>query len=150
MDIRRGRGEDAASVIDLLKQFPPEEQQGFPWQAATETFLRLVDDRDRCSIFVAEEGGRILGVITMSYPEAVRCGGPYTCIEEFIVASDGRGKGIGGKLLGAVITEARAKGCYELQVNNPSEAGYPVYLRYGLLDKGKHLKMVLATDHGES
>ena len=84
-----------------------------------------------------------MGLITLSYPTAIRCGGLYTCIEEFIVGEKGRGQGIGGKLLRAALEEASAKGCYELQVNNPSESGYPVYLKYGLADVGRHLKIKL-------
>jgi GNAT superfamily N-acetyltransferase len=131
--------------MGLLNQFPSEELPN-DQQAAAETFTRLSDDRERYSIFVAEEDGKLLGMITMSYPHAVRCCGVYTCIEEFIVAAEGRGKGIGGKLLSAAIEEAEKKKCYELQVNNPSAAGYPVYLRYGIKDVGKHLKMILASE----
>ncbi|MBW2675458.1 MAG: GNAT family N-acetyltransferase [Deltaproteobacteria bacterium] len=140
--IRKARKEDREQVIGLLKQFPQEEIP-IEWESAAATFLRLVVERERYSIFVAEENGRLLGVVTMSYPEAIRCCGVYTCIEEFIVAAEGRGKGIGGKLLAAAIEEASSRECYELQVNNPSVAGYPVYLKYDLQDLGKHLKLLL-------
>ncbi len=54
-----------------------------------------------------------------------------------------RDKGIGGKLLEAAIAEATARGCDEIQVNRPSQLGYPVYLRHGLLDLGKHMNLKL-------
>ncbi len=142
-DIRRAEHGDKEQVIDLLKQFPSEEIT-VDWRSAAETFDRLVTDRQHYSIFVAEEEGKLLGVITMSYPEAIRCGGTYSCIEEFIVAADGRGKGLGGKLLSAAIKEAESRRCFELQVNNPSAAGYPVYLKQGFKDIGKHLKLFVS------
>ena len=37
----------------------------------------------------------------------------------------------------AAIAEATERGCDELQVNAPSEAGYPLYLRHGFKDNGK-------------
>ena len=85
----------------------------------------------------------MIGLITLSYPTAIRCGGKYSCIEEFIVSEQARGKGVGGKLLEAAIAEATARGCYQIQVNRPSEIGYPVYLRHGWEDLGKHLDMRL-------
>jgi hypothetical protein len=41
------------------------------------------------------------------------------------------------------IAEATSRGCYEIQINNPSELGYPVYLRKGFKEIGKHLKIKL-------
>ena len=76
-------------------------------------------------------------------PTAIRCGGLYSCIEEFIVSEKARGKGVGGQLVQAIIAEAKLKGSFEIQINNPSKQGYPVYLRYGVKDIGKHLKMEL-------
>jgi len=68
--------------------------------------------------------------------------GLYPGVKEFIVGEKGRGKGIGGKLLKVALEEASSQGCFELQVNNPSELGYPVYLKYGLADFGKNLKIL--------
>ena len=76
-------------------------------------------------------------ITTLSYPIALRCSGPYSCIEENIVDERFRGKGIGGALLTAAIAEATARGCAEIQVNAPNEHGYPLYLRHGLKDEGK-------------
>ena len=45
--------------------------------------------------------------------------------------------------LEAAIAEATRKGCDEIQVNGPSELGYPVYINQGFQDIGKHLKMKL-------
>ncbi|MBW1812791.1 MAG: GNAT family N-acetyltransferase [Deltaproteobacteria bacterium] len=79
--------------------------------------------------------------------DAIRCGGKYSCIEEFIVDEKGRGKGIGGQLIKNAIEEARSRGCYELQVNRPSESGYPVYMSHGWKDLGKHLNLVFHKKH---
>lgn len=146
MKIRRAERADKDAVIGLLQEFPSEGASCPDWATMGDAFLRLAEDRDRCSIFVAEEDAVLLGLITLSYPEAVRCCGVYSCIEECIVASRGRGRGIGGRLLETALDEARSRGCYELQVNNPSEAGYPLYIRHGIKDIGKHLKIILASE----
>jgi GNAT superfamily N-acetyltransferase len=146
MEIRYARPEDQRRVIELLGQFPPSDIAHVEWEACGETIQRIIRHPELGSILIAMEDGQAVGMITLSYPLAIRCGGVYTCIEEFVVGEKGRGKGIGGKLLGAALEEAKKKGCFELQVNNPSEQGYPVYLKYGLSDAGKHLKIVLAED----
>ena len=142
MHVRRVVAEDEKDIFNLLKQFPVEDQM-YDWRKGVGTFQSILENPELGSVFVADEDGDILGVITLSYPTAIRCQGKYSCIEEFIVDEKGRGKGIGGKLIETAIEEARSKGCYELQVNRPSESGYPVYIRHGWKDLGKHLNLVL-------
>ena len=141
MKIRRAAVEDEGPLFHLLNQFPTESG-GHDWEKGRETFRGIVENPDLGSLFVADEEGIILGLITLSYPTAIRCAGLYASIEEFIVDQNGRGKGIGGKLIRRAIEEARSRGCHELQVNRPSESGYPVYIRYGWKDLGRHLNLV--------
>jgi len=138
--VRKATVKDREVVLDLIRQLMSSASEDSPINqpAAMETFQRVVEE-ELGTVLLAEEDGDALGLITLSYPTAIRCGGSYSCIEEFIVTEDARGKGVGGKLLKAAIQTATEKGCYELQVNRPSEVGYPVYLRYGWKDLGKHL-----------
>ena len=137
--------EDEAKVIDMLRQLlsPSAEYSAVDWQTAAILFREIVNNAEKGTILLAEQDGDAVGLITLSYPVAIRCGGIYTCIEEFIVSEAARGKGVGGQLLEAAIAEATAKGCYEIQVNRPSELGYPVYLQHGWQDLGKHLNLKL-------
>jgi len=144
VNVRKATLEDEAMVFDLLGQLfrlSSASDQVRDWQEAKTQFQKMMKDESRGSIFVAEEDGDISGCVTLSYPEAIRCGGIYASIEEFIVTEKARGKGVGGKLMEAVIAEAIARGCDEMDVNRPSELGYPVYLRHGLKDLGKNLMM---------
>ena len=146
ISVRKAAIEDEAKVFDLLGALfllsDPYDKVN-DWQAAAVEFREIAKNDKKGAILVAEEDGDLVGVLTLSYPEAIRCGGIYTCIEEFIVSERVRGKGVGGQLLEAAIAEATTKGCDEIQVNRPSELGYPVYLRHGLKDLGKHLKTKL-------
>ena len=144
--IRKATVEDEAGVFSLLRQFSSGETSGETtdrWQGGTATFREIVNDEDKGTILVADEDGELVGVVTLSYPTAIRCRGIYTCIEEFIVSASTRGKGVGGRLLETAVAEATSKGCDEIQVNRPSELGYPVYLQHGWEDLGKHLNMKL-------
>ena len=150
LNIRQATIEDEASVFTLFKQLPSRQkasQNPLHQPSGVITFRDMVKNEDKGTILLAEQDGDILGVITLSYPVAIRCSGIYTCIEEFIVSEQARGKGVGGQLLKAAITEATTRGCHELQVNNPSELGYPLYIQHGLKDDGKHLKIKLSQAH---
>lgn len=140
--IREATTSDQAEVFDLLRQLMTSATAESPVNqpGAVETFRKVVGE-EQGTILLADEDGQILGMLTLSYPVAIRCGGIYSCIEEFIVTEQARGKGVGGKLLNAAIQKAAEKGSYELQVNRPSEDGYPVYIRHGWKDLGKHLNL---------
>ena len=142
VDIRKATLNDETRVIELIKEFP-EGEIVIDWNKAAAAFREIIKDPDKGIIFVAEEDGTVAGVVTMSFPFATRCAGRYSCLEEVIVGEQLRGKGIGGKLMETAITEATEKGCYELQVNRTSEMGYPLYLRHGFLDMGKHVNLKL-------
>jgi GNAT superfamily N-acetyltransferase len=142
MKIRKAGPEDENHVIGLINKFPSQEIE-IDMGSALRTYRQIMSSPELGIVFVAEEQNDIFGVITLSFPFAMRCGGVYSCIEEFIVDERSRGKGVGGKLLEAAMSYAASRGCYEIQVNNPSDVGYPVYLRYGWDDLGRHLKMKL-------
>jgi GNAT superfamily N-acetyltransferase len=138
MQIRNATIDDRERVIELLRTLLiPFGEVAEDWTDRAGIFQRLVENPDLGSILIAEVDGEIGGITTLSYPVALRCGGIYTCIEENIVDERFRGQGIGAALLKAAIAEATARGCAEIQVNAPSEHGYPLYLRHGLRDEGK-------------
>ncbi len=142
MKIRKAGPKDENHVIGLINKFPSQEIE-IDMGVALQAYRQIMSSPELGSVFVAEEQEDIFGVITLSFPFAMRCGGEYSCIEEFIVDERSRGKGVGGKLLKAAMSDAASRGCHEIQVNNPSDVGYPVYLRYGWKDLGRHLKMRL-------
>jgi len=141
--VRRAALADEAQILNLFRQFPSNQGPDAWVQSASPTFREVVQNKEMGTVFVAEEDGATMGVITLSYPVAIRCAGIYSLIEEFIVDDGARGKGVGGKLLKAAVAEATKRNCYEIQVNRPSELGYPVYLEHGFEDLGKHLNMRL-------
>jgi GNAT superfamily N-acetyltransferase len=145
MHIRKATLADENQVIGLLKKLlTASEELKRDLSDVPVVFRQIVDNPELGAILVAEEDAEIAGVTTLSFPTAIRCNGIYSCIEENIVDEKFRGKGVGGKLLQAAIAEASARGCDELQVNNPSKQGYPLYMRHGLEDKGKHLNIKLS------
>ena len=149
MNIRKATLVDEAQILTLLQQLLiAGGEVGGDWCDYPRTIRKVLGNPKLGSILVAEEDGEIAGLTTLSFPYAIRCKGRYSCIEENIVDAKHRGKGVGGKLLKAAIAEATAQGCDELQVNNPSEMGYPLYIRHGIKDNGKSLRMKLSPESG--
>lgn len=134
---------DEAEVFEVLRSLlSPQaaDSSRIRTPGSLATFRELVTSDDKGAVIVAEEDGRLIGIITLSYPIALRCAGKYTCIEEFIVNETVRGRGVGTQLLQAALEEAKKRGCFEIQVNAPTEMGYPLYIKEDIKDAGKHLK----------
>jgi GNAT superfamily N-acetyltransferase len=144
IEIRDAVSEDKEQVLDLCRQLMSSATIDSPVNqpSGEATFHELIAT-SKGDIIVAVEEGVMLGLVTLAYLTAIRCGGIYASIEEFIVTEKARGKGIGGKLLKAAIKHATEAGCPEFVVQRPSDLGLPVYLKHGWKDAGKLLHMTL-------
>jgi GNAT superfamily N-acetyltransferase len=145
-NIRRARIDDEPQVFNLFSRLTSRkrtDQYRVDQKTGPSIYRRIIENPDLGVILVAEDIEKILGVITLSYPVAIRCSGPYARIEEYIVDEANRGRGIGGMLLDAAIKEARKMNCFDLQVNNPSELGRPLYLNRGFEDGGEYMRLKL-------
>lgn len=66
--------------------------------------------------WIAEEGGRALGLATLSWRPQLRLGGLLATLDELVVAEGARGAGVGAALVAAARAHARALGVVRLQV----------------------------------
>jgi len=144
--IRRADIADESLVFDLFSRLTSRQrtdQYRVDQKTGHQIYRRIIENPALGVILVAQEGKDLLGVISLSYPIAIRCSGPYARIEEYIVGEPSRGRGIGGMLLEAAISEAKIMGCFDLQVNNPSDLGRPLYLKQGFEDGGDYMRLKL-------
>jgi ribosomal protein S18 acetylase RimI-like enzyme len=139
LEVRKAVAADEAAVFDLLPQLLGEERA--PGEQAREVFRRLLSG-DRGTALVAVEGERLLGVITVSYVDAVRYGGRYAQIEELVVDEAARGKNAGAALVQASIEAAREAGCREIGLY-AREHNRPFYEKYGFTYAGPELRQRL-------
>ena len=144
--IRRANDGDEEAVFKLFEklssrqrtdEYKVDQSTGF------EIFRNLIRVPSQGVILLALEEDEVLGVITLSFPVAIRCSGPYARIEEFIVDEERRGKGIGTQLLEAAMEAATSMGCFDLQVNNPSDLGLPLYDIHGFKQAGNYMRLKL-------
>ena len=105
-----------------------------PAQAALEAAAAALIAEPRLGrIFVAESGGRIVGVAAMSWSFSLEHGGRAAWLDELYVVPEQRGSGIGTMLLEAARATARAGGALamDLEVEAGHERVSSLYERHG-------------------
>ena len=144
--IRRANADDEQQVFKLFEKLPSRsrsDEYRVDQKTGVAIFRRILSAPTMGIILVAEKEGKLLGCITLSYPLAIRCSGHYARIEEYIVDEAARGRGIGTDLLEAAIEEAKKMECFDLQVNNPSDLGKPLYDSHGFKASGDYWRLKL-------
>ena len=93
------------------------EQADGPLPAAYVEAFGEIDGDDRNELVVAEEGGRIVATLQLTFvPSLTHQGGERAQLEGVRAAAGHRGRGTGGLLLGWVESRARQRGCRVLQL----------------------------------
>ena len=138
------RAEDRAAVLELLNRLV-ERTGGTIDARAGEAFAVLLQG-DRGEVLVAEEGGQLLGLASVSWNVAMRYGGEYCQLEELVVDPAARGQNLGGRLVEATIARARGRGCaeYGLYLVESTEGNRPFYEKYGFKAVGTEMRQELA------
>ena len=122
LNIRLAVAGDAPALAALVR-----ELEGFDWlrdepgeatadRVARHLALCLADDSH--SLYVAEAGGALLGYVSVHWLPYLILRGPEGYVSELFLAPGVRGQGIGTQLLDSVTAEARARGCYRLNLIN--------------------------------
>ena len=118
-----------ADLVGALNRLLPQLSSTPPTLSITD--LERLLHSDSASLFVAKDGPRIVGtltLITFRIPTGRRA-----WIEDVVVDAEARGEGIGEKLTSAAIGEARARGARTIDLTSrPSrEAANALYQKMG-------------------
>jgi GNAT superfamily N-acetyltransferase len=114
--IRPAQPSDLPALVALLEQLslddPREDPGEMPEYEAA--FARIQADA-RQTLLVAESDGSVVGTaVIILIPNLSHVGRPYAVVEDVVVDSTRRGKGIGEALMRRAIEIAREAGCYKL------------------------------------
>jgi GNAT superfamily N-acetyltransferase len=136
---RLATASDEPRVLELLGQLWGRDasEDG----AAAASFRRLIEG-ERGAVIVAEEGGMVLGQISVSFNLAIRYPTGYAQIEELVVDEAARGKRAGAILVEAAIDLGRSRGLDEIGLY-PREETRPFYERLGFEYVGVELRQAL-------
>ena len=137
--VRPATPQDETAVFRLLPQLLGDRiADSGPARAV----FRELTDSERGAVLVADEGGAVLGVISVSYNPAMRYGGLYAQVEELVIDEASRGKQLGATLVKAIIAAARERGCKEIGLY-PLEGNRPFYEKFGFKYVGEELRQPL-------
>jgi len=116
--IREANESDLPAIQGLLTDLIDtlEDAEGVDIEVAVRNFQRVLSDA--ASYFlVADMNGMAVGFINFTIRQTVLHRSPSGLIDELVVASGHRGKGVGRRLVLAAIEKCRALGCCEVEVS---------------------------------
>jgi GNAT superfamily N-acetyltransferase len=130
---REATAADQARVVELLAAQLDEHSLAPARTALEAAAAALIGEPRLGRIFVAEIGGRIVGVAALSWSFSLEHGGRGAWLDELYVVPEQRGRGIGAALLDAVRAAAAAGGALamDLEVEAGHERVASLYERHG-------------------
>lgn len=129
-NIRTAREGDLEALVRLLGVLFRIESDFRPDPRRQRRGLRLMlQDPDRRAVLVAEQGGAVVGMVTVQLVVSTAEGGASGWLEDMVVEAGARRAGVGRRLLRAAERWARGRGARRLQLladveNAPALAFY--------------------------
>jgi len=117
-EIRRGREEDCAAIVDLIEALRREDGGAPPDRQAAGEAVRACLTSPGSGVYVAAAGGTVDGFIVVHWIPFPLLAGTEAYISDVIVDRSQRGRGTGRRLVAVVESEARGRGCVRLMLNN--------------------------------
>jgi GNAT superfamily N-acetyltransferase len=126
--IRRARESDARAVTALLAQL----DYPFEAEAVAPALAQVVADPAHAA-FAAEEDGDVVGFVNANFRPQLHHLAPVGTIDELVVDASSRDRGIGERLVEAVLEEARRRGAdvVEVMTHERRERARAFYRRCG-------------------
>jgi len=139
INIRSATVKDAEKLALLLSQlFMLEKDFQVDNKKQVKALKLLIEDPNRGSVFVAEKGNDIIGMVTAQLLVSTAIGGLSVLLEDLFVEKQYRTTGIGLKLVDALINWGKSKGALRVQLvaDKTNEAALKFYSKTGF-DKSR-------------
>lgn len=122
MTVRAATADDAPAVASAVEALLIELGGERPSATALqEAARRLAGDPDAGALLVAEDDGRVVGILAASWQYAIHVPGRYGTIQDLWVHPEWRSRALGRELIGALVREAGEAGVPRLEVGLPQE-----------------------------
>jgi GNAT superfamily N-acetyltransferase len=123
MSVRTATADDAPAVAGAVESLLIELGGERPSAAdLREAARRLADDPGSGALLVAEDDGRVVGVLAASWQFALHVPGRYGTIQDLWVHPEWRSRALGRELILALVREATEAGVPRLEVGLPQES----------------------------
>jgi len=114
--LREARSGDVETLIPLLAQLFSIEQDFSPDPQRQRRGLESLLNSQSAYVAVAEHAGKVIGMATLQVVISTAEGGPVGWVEDVVVDSQERGRGVGGALLEHLVGWAQNRGLTRLQL----------------------------------
>jgi len=147
--IRKAAQSDSRAIGELLEDLTDamDDTEGIDIRTAIKTYQDLLNDAGS-HFLVAETAGTLAGFINFTIRKTISHRSPSGLIDELVVASEYRGKGIGRRLVLAVIEECKRLGCCEVEVSTEktNTEAREFYSKSGFVERGIFFEADLLVD----
>ena len=130
------KASDLPDLVELLGLLFDQEAEFRPDPAKQESALKLIfSDPSRARIYVGRDGRRVVAMASLLFTVSTAEGGKAAWFEDLVVRPEYRRQGIGAKLLGYVIAQARAEGVLRITLltDMQNERAQALYHRLGFV-----------------
>lgn len=111
LELGAAAADDMPQLVELLGILFAQEHELSPDPAKQRRALELIlADPSRAKIYVAREEGRAIAMAALHFTTSTAEGGRVAGLEDCVVHPDHRRKGVGEKLLGYVLEQAKEQG----------------------------------------
>ncbi len=123
MSVRAATADDAPAVASAVEELLIELGGERPSPTALEEGARrLAEDPSAGALLVAEDEGRVVGILAASWQYAIHVPGRYGTIQDLWVHPDWRSRALGRELVLALVRQAADVGVPRLEVGLPQES----------------------------
>lgn len=109
IEIRDARADDARQIVELLADLGYDVPSG-----RVEEHLGQSPER----VLVADQGGSLLGLVTVSVQSLLASEGPSARVTAMVVRPTARRGGVGRRLIEAALAHARERGCVGVELTS--------------------------------
>ena len=112
MKLIKATHSDIPELIELLRSLFEQEAEFEPnSEIQSKALSKIILDPKIGIILIAKEDDKILGMVNLLFTESTALGSKVALLEDMVVLSSSRGRGIGSQLIDYAISEAKKAGC---------------------------------------
>ena len=136
MRIRRAKNGDYIELMKLYNDFVGSDRYS---KHNNDSFKKVMCN-PKNFVFVAEDNGKLVGFATFSVRDVIRYPKQIAELDELLVTSDYRQKGVGKQLMQHVEDKARELNCYRLFIEShyDHKTAHKFYETLGYTNYGYH------------
>jgi ribosomal protein S18 acetylase RimI-like enzyme len=137
--VREAGPGDEANIVALIRELAAAGGDSSP---VTEETVTAYLASPGSKVLLAEEEGRVVGLLSFSVRLDLYHGAPSGMIDELVVHGADRDRGVGSALVSEVLRRLEAMGCAEASVTTmpDNEGALRFYRSHGLVDEAVFLE----------